>query len=223
MKINKILDKNQLEYINSLVKKLEFIDGKVSAAGLAKKVKNNTQVNPLGDTYNEIHNYIQNILHENAWIKNRFFPKQFSSTMINKYLVGESYGRHMDSSHIQTIKYGVLRRDYSYTLMLTSKTDYTGGELKIENPENVTQTIKLDAGDIVIYPSNRIHSVLPVTKGERVAFVGWICSYIRGSEGRILLDNFGDLQLALAKYNLSYDDELLLTHFKNNLIHSLSD
>ena len=43
MKINKILDKNQLEYINSLVKKLEFIDGKVSAAGLAKKVKNNTQ------------------------------------------------------------------------------------------------------------------------------------------------------------------------------------
>ena len=101
--------------------------------------------------------------------------------------------------------------------------DYTGGELKIENPENVTQTIKLDAGDIVIYPSNRIHSVLPVTKGERVAFVGWICSYIRSSEGQILLDNFGDLQLALAKYNLSYDDQLLLTHFKNNLIHSLSD
>jgi PKHD-type hydroxylase len=143
--------------------------------------------------------------------------------MINKYIVGESYGRHMDSSHIQTSKYGVLRRDFSYTLMLTNKDDYEGGELKIENPENIIQSVKLDAGDIVIYPSNRIHSVLEVTKGERVAFVGWICSYIKNYEGQKLLDSFGDLQLALTKYKLSYDDELLLTHFKNNLIHSLSD
>lgn len=223
MKINKILDQKDISYINSLIEKLEFVDGKISAAGLAKEVKNNAQVNPVGDTYQELHKHIQKILNENSWIKNRFFPKQFSSTMINKYVVGENYGRHMDSSHIQTLKYGVLRRDFSYTLMLTGKDAYEGGELKIENPENVTQTVKLDAGDIVIYPSNRIHSVLPVTNGERVALVGWICSYIRGYEGQKLMDSFGDLQLALAKYNLSYDDELLLAHFKNNLIHSLSD
>lgn len=222
MKINKILDESQLEYIHALIKNLEFIDGKISAAGLAKKVKNNAQVNPKGDVYNELHQYIQKILKENTWIKNRFFPKQFSSTMINRYMVGESYGRHMDSSHIETIKYGLLKRDFSYTLMLTPKTDYSGGELKIENPDN-TQTVKLDAGDIVIYPSNKIHSVLPVTKGERVAFVGWISSYIRNSEGQDLLNSFGDLQLALEKYNLSYDDRLLVTHLKNNLIHSLSD
>ena len=47
--------------------------------------------------------------------------------------------------------------------------------------------------------------------------------YEQGYEGQKLMDSFGDLQLALAKYNLSYDDELLLAHFKNNLIHSLSD
>jgi PKHD-type hydroxylase len=223
MKIQKILKKDNIAHINSLIEKLEFIDGKISAAGLAKKVKNNAQVNPVGETYQELHLYIQKILHENSWIKNRFFPKQFSSTMINKYIVGESYGRHMGSSHIQTSKYGVLRRDFSYTLMLTNKDDYEGGELKIENPENIIQSVKLDAGDIVIYPSNRIHSVLEVTKGERVAFVGWICSYIKNYEGQKLLDSFGDLQLALTKYKLSYDDELLLTHFKNNLIHSLSD
>jgi|SaaInl6LU_22_DNA_1037377.scaffolds.fasta_scaffold31348_2 PKHD-type hydroxylase len=223
MKINKILNKSEVSYINSLIEKLQFIDGKISATGQAQKVKNNSQANPVGDIFLELHQYIQKILHESSWIKNRFFPKQFSTTMINKYSAGESYGRHMDSSHIQTSKYGILRRDFSYTLMLSDKDNYDGGELKIENPENINQTIKLDSGDIVIYPSNRIHSVLPVTQGERIAFVGWISSYIKTYEGQKLLDSFNDLQLALAKYNLSDDDQLLISHLKNNLIHSLSD
>ena len=47
MQINTILNEEQLSHINSLIEKLDFIDGKITARGLAKKAKNNLQANPL--------------------------------------------------------------------------------------------------------------------------------------------------------------------------------
>ena len=143
--------------------------------------------------------------------------------MFNKYSTGQGYGRHYDTSQILKSKSGTMRRDFSFTLMLSKNSDYEGGELEIESSNNLLQTVHLDAGDMAIYPSSQIHSVLPITKGERIAFVGWISSYIKDTRAHETLDIYSNLQEALTKYNLSDDDRLLVQHLKNKLIHLLSE
>ena len=55
---------------------------------------------------------------------------------------------------------------------------YEGGALSIEsfNSEN---KFKLNAGEIIIYPSTFLHSVKEVITGERLVFIGWIESYVK--------------------------------------------
>jgi PKHD-type hydroxylase len=81
----------------------------------------------------------------------------------------------------------------------------------------VTHEVKLDAGDLVIYPSSYIHSVLNITKGKRIAYVGWIASHIKDQLGFETINAYEDMHLALTKYNLSEEDELSLSYVQNKL------
>jgi PKHD-type hydroxylase len=47
--------------------------------------------------------------------------------------------------------------------------------------------VKLAAGSLVAYPSTTLHHVAPVTRGVRLAAVGWARSYIRDGAKRELL------------------------------------
>jgi PKHD-type hydroxylase len=76
-----------------------------------------------------------------------------------------------------------LRCDLSATVFLSPPEDYDGGDLVIGVDENPT-AIKLPAGGIVIYPSNTLHLVRPVTCGVRWAAVTWMQSRIRSRERR---------------------------------------
>ncbi len=46
-----------------------------------------------------------------------------------------------------------------------------------------TRAIRLKAGDMILYPSTSLHRVAPVTRGERLAVVGWVQSLIRDPAG----------------------------------------
>ena len=50
-------------------------------------------------------------------------------------------------------------------LFLSEKENYTGGDLSLQNLQD-NQTIKLAAGEIIVYPSTSLHSVEKVTEGE---------------------------------------------------------
>ena len=220
MKIIKILDASQIDYVKNLIEDLEFHDGKKTALGLAKKVKLNKHAVAEGDKYQELVSYIGDILITNQWLRKRYLPKAFSTPVINKYEVGDGYGRHFDTSHMNTGS-GSIRNDFSFTLMLSSKSDYEGGELKIETG-SVTHEVKLDVGDLVIYPSSYIHSVLNITKGNRVAYVGWIASHIKDQFALEIINAFEDTYQALLKYNLSEEDKLSLSFVQNKLQHLVS-
>jgi len=47
--------------------------------------------------------------------------------------------------------------------------------------------VKLAAGSLIAYPSTALHHVAEVTRGERLAAVGWARSYIRDAARRELL------------------------------------
>ena len=221
MRIFNLLDKNQLIHINSLLPNIIFEDGEKSAKGLAKKVKKNQEANIHGDIYLELSNYLEKILQQNMWLKRRYLPKKFSKLIINKYSVGSSYGKHYDESHMQSNSFS-LKKDFSFTLMLSKASDYEGGELEIETGTH-SHKVKLGAGDMVIYPSVYIHNVLPVIKGERLACVGWLASHIKDYYALETINAYEDMHLSLLKYNLSKEDQLLLGYVQNRLQHLLSD
>jgi PKHD-type hydroxylase len=68
-------------------------------------------------------------------------------------------------------------------LFLAPLQSYDGGELVIES-DCGDQSVKLAAGDMIVYSSGSRHRVNAVTRGRRVACVFWIQSLIRDDKRR---------------------------------------
>ena len=81
---------------------------------------------------------------------------------------------------------GRIRTDVSATLFLSNPADYDGGELVIEDSYGA-HSVKLAAGDMILYPSTSLHRVEPVTRGTRLASFFWIESMVREDSQRTLL------------------------------------
>jgi len=79
-----------------------------------------------------------------------------------------------------------MRTDVSFTLFLSEPESYDGGELVIESASG-EDAVKLEPGNLVAYPSTALHHVAPVTRGERLAAVGWARSFVRDAARRELL------------------------------------
>jgi PKHD-type hydroxylase len=79
-----------------------------------------------------------------------------------------------------------MRTDVSFTLFLSDPADYDGGELIIETAAG-EDAVKLAAGDLIAYSSTTLHRVAEVTRGARLAAVGWARSYVRDAARRELL------------------------------------
>ncbi|MGO4778994.1 2OG-Fe(II) oxygenase, partial [Lysobacter sp. 2RAB21] len=64
--------------------------------------------------------------------------------------------------------------------------EYDGGELIIEDTYG-THSVKLAAGDLVLYPGTSLHRVTPVTRGARIASFFWIQSLVSEDAQRRLM------------------------------------
>jgi PKHD-type hydroxylase len=71
-------------------------------------------------------------------------------------------------------------------LFLSDPKNYRGGELVIESAAG-EEEVKLAAGSLVAYPSTSLHRVNAVSRGVRLAAVGWARSFIREAARRELL------------------------------------
>ncbi len=68
--------------------------------------------------------------------------------------------------------YQPLSRKISFSLGISEKDEYEGGELITKMDMN-EYSYKLDKGEIIVFPSWMLHKVTPVTKGKRRVIVGW--------------------------------------------------
>ena len=110
-----------------------------------------------------------------------------------------------------------IRTDLSFTLFLSDPESYEGGELTIDWA-GMTQSIKLPAGSLVLYPSTTLHRVETVTSGERIVCVGWIESQIRTTEQREVLFDIANLRAALnARLPEEAGEHLMLSKVMANL------
>lgn len=117
-----------------------------------------------------------------ATLVRRIFPPRF-----NRYADGGNYGTHVDSAVMPLPGTSLsLRSDLSATLFISEPDAYEGGELEVETAFGA-QAVKLEAGDLLLYPSSSLHRVAPVTAGARIASIFWIGSLIRDAAARSLL------------------------------------
>ncbi len=159
-----------------------FQDGRVTAGRAARAVKDNTQIKG-GGRHSILAKAVETSLRQNALFMAAARPKVFARLVFSRYEPGQAYGTHLDDPIIDN-----RRTDLSFTLFLTDPADYDGGALVIEDRDGET-AVKLDAGALVLYPSTALHRVEPVTRGVRLACVGWVRSLIRLDQHRdILLD-----------------------------------
>ena len=187
-------------------------DGKNTAGSHASKVKNNLQLNRKSDISKELALLIKKKILDDNLIKSFTLPKHIHGIMFTKSLKGMSYGRHIDNPYMSS-----GRSDLSFTIFLSEKKQYEGGELLIENLTSESK-FKLNRGEIIIYPSTYLHSVKSVLNGERIVCVGWIESYVKSIEEReYLFDLDAGARSLLAKHGRSDELDLIFKSYSNLL------
>ena len=159
---------------------LDFADGRKTAGRFAREVKANDQATatPARDAILALIGWA---LQQNVVFRAAARPKAMTPLILSRYREGQTYGLHVDDAMMQG-----LRTDLSFTLFLADPDSYDGGALIIEDTLEA-RSIKLKAGDLILYPSTTLHRVEAVTRGERLAVVGWVQSLIRDGQQREML------------------------------------
>jgi PKHD-type hydroxylase len=184
-KIPKVLNKEQLKNVQDSLDAAEFVDGKLTAGKVAKKVKNNLELNKELKHIDLLNNAVMAAIMDNQTFQHAALPTRISTPIFSKYTKGMSYGKHVDDPIMGQVN-GQYRSDVSLTLFLSEPDDYTGGELTVETAFG-SQQVKLAAGDMVVYPSSSIHQVMPIIDGTRLVMITWMQSMVQDSAKRAIL------------------------------------
>ena len=185
LSIAAITDAEKLAEITAAIDKLEWQDGRKTAGKVAARVKDNSQAimsNPAGRALSQM---LMPLIIENPVVIAAARPRRHSKLLVSKTHDGGRYGAHVDNALMGKSE-ARIRTDISFTLFLSDPASYEGGELVVQSA-GLTQSIKGEAGNLLLYPSTSVHEVKPVTKGVRLVAVGWIESMIRDAAQRELL------------------------------------
>ena len=211
---HKLLTEEEIKTIIETLNKVpdSWEDGKKTAGSYASKVKNNLQFNRESETSKNLSQLIIKRILSTPLIKSFALPKKIHGIMFTKSIKNMNYGRHIDNPFMSS-----GRSDLSFTISLSNKDNYQGGELLIETM-NLEKELKLDAGEIIIYPSTYLHSVKEVIDGERLVCVGWIESYVKSIEEReYLFDLDAGAKGLLAKHGRSDELDNIFKSYSNFL------
>lgn len=184
--IPKLLDDHALQQLYQVLPRGQWQAGKLSAGGQAAGVKNNLQLDDNDALTQQISRFVQQHLERHPQFVSAALPKQIYPPKFNCYRDGGHYGLHVDSAVLSPPDRPTMRSDVSATLFLSNPDSYDGGELEIETAFGAQQ-IKLNAGDLVLYPSSSLHQVQPVSRGERICAFLWVQSLVPDSGQREML------------------------------------
>ena len=115
-----------------------------------------------------LHGYIGQYMKD---VNNRFLGgwAGYSQITYHRYKKGTDMAPHVD--HIQSIFDGERKGIPILSVVGQLNENFSGGEFVIED-----KSIKMKAGDVLIFPSNFLfsHRVNTITKGTRLSFISWV-------------------------------------------------
>ena len=104
------------------------------------------------------------------------FDLDYSSINVQytKYQKGDFYTWHTDDDFNATHKNHQNVRKLSITIALNVGS-YEGGDLQLAlNNQKDPRTMRLEFGDVLVFPSFTQHQITPITKGIRLSLVSWV-------------------------------------------------
>jgi PKHD-type hydroxylase len=205
--ISEVLDGDHLGLVNGLLESLAWKDGAETAGRVARQVKHNQQADLSQTVGPKVEQILSEAISSNPVLKAAAQPHQFSSLIVSKTEAGGGYGLHVDNAFMRAGERD-MRTDLSFTLFLSSPEEYQGGELVIEYAGQ-TQSLKLNAGDLVLYPSSSLHQVAEVESGARLVCVGWIESRVHRADDRETLFDLINVKAELSGRLDAQSPELL--------------
>lgn len=214
-----VLNKAEVQHFRAQLDAAEWQDGLKTAGTLARAVKRNEQLADGSPVAVDLGNRILRKLGNNPEFISAALPLRIYPPKFNRYADGGTYGAHVDSAVMQVPGTSIsVRSDLSATLFLAEPDEYDGGDLEIEGPFGI-QAVKLEAGDMVLYPSSSLHRVTPVTRGARIASFMWIQSMVQEEGARTLLFDLDQAIQGLTGVVVPEDMRLLkLTGVYHNLL-----
>lgn len=223
--LQQVLHTAELKQIKVHLDNAPWEDGRSSAGQQAKLVKANLQLKKHSHADTEIQSIVLAGLHRHPLFHSAALPRKILRPRINRYDAEyPSYGKHIDNA--LRIESGstqdYVRTDVSCTVFLNSPTEYDGGELILEDSFH-RQSIKLNAGDAILYPGNTVHEVTPVTRGYRHACFLWIQSFVRSSDQRSMLHQLDTSLIQLRERHGETKESVELTGLYHNLLREWSD
>jgi PKHD-type hydroxylase len=178
--IGNVLPADELVRVRDVLAHATYIEGRATAGFAARTVKDNLQV-ANDRTIDAVRKLVEERILASEVFRLAVRPKKLSPILFSRYEPGMRYGSHVDDALMQG-----MRTDVSFTLFLSNPESYDGGELVIESASG-EDAVKLAAGTLVAYPSTTLHQVAAVTRGERLAAVGWARSFVRDPAQREML------------------------------------
>jgi len=212
-----VLTPPQLAEARRLLDAAAWVDGRVTAGHQGARVKHNLQLPADSPAAVQIGGTILQALGANPLFMSAALPLHVLPPQFNRYADGQTFGIHVDGS-VRSMPNGQrIRTDLSCTLFLSEPEDYDGGELVIEDTYG-SQSVKLPAGDMILYPSSSLHRVTPVTRGTRVCSFFWLQSMVRQDYRRSLLFDMDVAIQRLGAQDALHPSVVSLTGVYHNLL-----
>lgn len=223
LQIPQVLSAEQVADSRRQLDAAEWIDGRVTAGHQSARAKDNVQLREDSPVARQLAQTILAALERTPLFLSAALPLKIFPPLFNRYASGQSFGVHIDNAirQVRNTPHRV-RTDISATLFLSRPDEYDGGELVVEDTYG-THSVKLPAGDLVLYPASSLHRVQPVTRGARVASFFWIQSMVRDDGQRTILF---DLDLAIQRLGADVPNHpslVQLTGTYHNLLRRWAD
>lgn len=218
--IPELLTSAEVAQCRAILEEAAWVDGAGTAGDQAAKAKFNLQIPEGSKAAMAAGDIVLRGLARSPIFSSSALPFKVLPPMFNRYDTGMKFDDHVDGA-VRVIPGSGgerLRADISSTLFLTSPDEYDGGELVVEDTYG-THSVKLAAGDIVVYPSSSLHHVTPITRGSRWSSFFWTQSMVRDDGKRMLLY---DLDMAIIEVRQRLGDHerasvALTSHYHNLL------
>jgi len=221
LRIPSVLDRSELEVVRRMLAGASFVDGKLSAGQVAKRVKHNQEVDRRARELEQLNNLVMGKLVQHPVYRSGALPLRVAAPYYARYTPGMQYGDHVDDP-VMGADGTLYRSDVSITVFISDPAGYDGGELVINTPFG-EQQVKLPAGDAVMYPSSSLHRVAEVARGERLVAVTWLQSLVRDPARRELLHELNSVRERMLANTPETEDAKLINKTYVNLVRMWGD
>jgi len=187
--VRQVLNADELRQARAILDRAAWVDGRATAGVQSAQAKNNEQLAQDSAESKALQQLVLGGLNRHMVFFSAALPRRVYPPLFNRYGgAANHFGNHVDNAvrFVPGTLGDRVRTDISCTLFFAEPSEYDGGELVVEDTFG-GKSVKLPAGDMVLYPGTSVHRVEPVTRGVRRASFFWVESMVRSDEQRRLL------------------------------------